>query len=249
MEKYSIIVLLSMIICTSVPAQTPGELTVSVNTSEAGGNYAPRNIVAIWVEDVSGNFLKTLLAYAQNRRTHLNTWQATTAEAGTEFNTVDAITGPTRNSHGSRVCRWDGTDFNGQLLPDGTYYLWMELTDKNATGNFSAFEFTKSDILDLRTPDDQPSFGSITITWEPQDPTAIFDAELNNPFLAYPNPGSGVFQLMTEEKCEVFLHDLNGKLVYKGNSSQFDVSHQPDGIYLLTVRSGHNSFHTRLIKR
>ena len=65
----------------SVLAQTPGELTVSVATSETGGNYAPKNIIAIWIEDDGGNFVKTLLAYAQNRRTHLNNWQATTAVA------------------------------------------------------------------------------------------------------------------------------------------------------------------------
>jgi nitronate monooxygenase len=56
-------------------------------------------VVAIWVEDNQGNFVKTLLAYAQNRKTHLNTWEASTTAAGIPFNTVDAITGATKTSH------------------------------------------------------------------------------------------------------------------------------------------------------
>ena len=43
---------------------TPGTLHVTTLTSAAGGNYAPRNIVAVWVEDSNGVFVKTLLAYA-----------------------------------------------------------------------------------------------------------------------------------------------------------------------------------------
>jgi len=56
-----------LLICLSanwIIAQTNGTLAVSVTTSSTGGNYAPRNIVAIWVEDNSGKFVKTLLAYA-----------------------------------------------------------------------------------------------------------------------------------------------------------------------------------------
>ena len=48
-----------------ISAQTNGTLSVSVTTSSTGGNYAPRNIVAIWIEDSSGKLVKTLLAYAK----------------------------------------------------------------------------------------------------------------------------------------------------------------------------------------
>ena len=81
-------------------AQTEGTLTVSLTTSSAGGNYSPRNIVAIWIEDDNGNFVKTLMAYANVRKTHLNTWEASTSAAGSIYNVVDAITGVTKTSHG-----------------------------------------------------------------------------------------------------------------------------------------------------
>ena len=148
MRKIALISFLFLTSISWVCAQTEGTLNVSAATSAAGGNYAPKNIVAIWVEDNQGNFVKTLLAYAQARRTHLNTWEASTTAAGSPFNAVDAITGATKTSHATRTCTWNGTDVNGALVADGTYRLRMELTDKNATGNFSTFTFIKGPAAD-----------------------------------------------------------------------------------------------------
>jgi len=77
----------SLVLITGIyaKAQILGTLTVSTTTSNAGGNYAPRNIVAVWIEDEQGNWVKTLLAYAATRKTHLNTWEASTTAAGSPF--------------------------------------------------------------------------------------------------------------------------------------------------------------------
>ncbi|MBK7407075.1 MAG: DUF2271 domain-containing protein [Saprospirales bacterium] len=139
MKKTILPLLLLFLFAGALFSQTSGELSVTATTSATPGNFAPKNIVAIWIEDEAGNFVKTLLAYAQQRKTHLNTWQASTGAAGSEFNVVDAVTGATRTSHGTRSCTWNATHFSGNLVDDGTYKVWMELTDKNGTGNFSSF--------------------------------------------------------------------------------------------------------------
>lgn len=90
--KYKLTILSILLFNLLLSSQTLGELEVSVSTAATGGNYAPRHVLAIWIEDDQGNFVKTLLSYASERRTHLNTWQASTNNAGTEYNTVDAIT-------------------------------------------------------------------------------------------------------------------------------------------------------------
>jgi hypothetical protein len=41
-------------------AQTDGSATFQVTTVTAGGNYSPRNVMAIWVTDANTNFVKTL---------------------------------------------------------------------------------------------------------------------------------------------------------------------------------------------
>ena len=84
----------------SSSASTPGTLTVTVTTSATtGGAFIPRNIVAIWVQNSSGQFVKSLLVYAQSQIQWLTNWN--TASAG---NKVDAITGATQSSHGVRTC-------------------------------------------------------------------------------------------------------------------------------------------------
>ncbi|MBN2237274.1 MAG: DUF2271 domain-containing protein [Bacteroidales bacterium] len=93
-------------------AQTEGELVVNTSTSSSGGNFAHKNILAIWIQDDAGNFVKPLLAYAQTRITYLNTWQAKTKAAASEYNRTDAITGATQRSHGTRTCSWNGKNFN-----------------------------------------------------------------------------------------------------------------------------------------
>jgi len=154
-------------------AQTPGKLSVTVTTSEAGGKYKPRNVIAIWIENEQGNFIKTLLVYANKRKTHLNNWQASTAAVGSEYNKVDAISGATKSSHTTRDCSWDGTDHTGSIVADGKYYVRMELTDKNSTGNNSSFLFTKGTNPDEQNPSNESSFSSVSINWTPATITEI----------------------------------------------------------------------------
>jgi len=249
MKKNYLTLFLTFLTAFTAYTQTPGELTVSVSTSETGGNYAPRNIVAIWIEDNGGIFQKTLLAYAQTRKTHLNTWQAATAEAGTEFNVIDAITGATRPNHDTRSCYWDGTNFNGNLLADGEYTLWMELTDKNGTGNFSSFSFTKGEELFFAMPSDVPSFSSISITWNPDDPTGISESGEHNVFQINPNPVTDVFTVSCNSFLELELTNLEGHTILKSQVPKVDISDQASGIYFVIVKTSEGVKSTKIVKR
>lgn len=249
MKKYYLTLLFTCLTLLASYAQTPGGLTVSVSTSETGGNYAPRNIIAIWIEDDAGNFQKTLLAYAQTRKTHLNTWQASTSDAGTEYNVIDAITGATRSSHSTRECTWDGTDYNGNLLTDGNYSVWMELTDKNGTGNFSSFQFTKGEELDLQMPANAPSFSSIVISWVPLDPTIIGEGIFDKEISIYPNPGNGTYTINIEEDAEIEVLNNAGKLVQKSNTKNLDISSQPNGVYIIVIKTKNGIVRNKVIKK
>lgn len=188
MRRNLLILLLSFFCIAQIHAQTNETLAVSVTTSSTGGNYAPRNILAIWIEDSSGKFVKTLLAYANTRITHLNTWQASSLAAGKEFDKTDAISGATQSSHATRTCQWNGTDYAGKLMADSDYKVRMELADKNATGNVASFTFTKGATAQKLTPASVSSFSSVTLNWS-TTVTAI-DPELtnSNTIVVYPNP-------------------------------------------------------------
>jgi hypothetical protein len=226
-------------------AQTEGALTVSLTTSSAGGNYSPRNIVAIWVEDDNGNFVKTLMAYANVRKTHLNTWEASTSAAGSIYNVVDAITGVTRTSHGERTCFWEGTDVDGNLVDDGTYYVWMELTDKNGTGNFSSFSFTKGGNIISLSPDNEPSFSSISILWEPLINST--NEELANLFKIYPNPAKNIISIQGENFNEVLVYNSIGQLIISSVSSTIDISKLKSGKYLVMIDTPRGKITKKLI--
>lgn len=229
-------------------AQSNGTLTVTATTSTAGGNYAPKNVVAIWIEDNQGNFVKTLLAYAQTRKTHLNTWEASTTAFGSPFNTVDAITGATKSSHSTRTCTWNGTDVNGTLVPDGTYKVRMELTDKNNTGNFSTFTFTKGSNAETQNHANVPSFASITINWEPVI-TAVNDPELEKNYCVFPNPASSVIRVLGEDILEIEVLNLAGSILYKGKSETIDVGNQPEGIYYVKISTGKGVVTKKVVKK
>lgn len=230
-----------------INAQTSGVCTITTTTSQAGGIYAPRNIVAIWIEDGAGNYVKTLLAYAQTYITHLNIWEAATTAAGSKFNIVDAKTGATRTNHGTHTCVWNGKNFNGILVADGTYKVFMELTDKNATGNYSSFPFTKGVGPVLLTPTNQPSFSSISINWVPGT-AFISDTNLKENYTLFPNPTSGSFTINGCNIKEVEVRDVAGRLVYKSNLTYIDISNQPKGIYLIKVTTDNITMCRKIIK-
>lgn len=145
----------------TVPTNTTG-LIVSAVTSTAGGNYAPRNVVAIWVENSSGTFVKSLTVYAAARAADLTKWAASSGGS-----TTDARTGATQSNFGTVYGTWNGTNTSGAVVADGTYKVCMELTDKNGTGNFSSFTFTKGATTSTQTPANTSSFSSVTIKWMP----------------------------------------------------------------------------------
>lgn len=248
MKRMMMIFFVACVAFGSVHAQTAGTLSVTVTTSSAGGNYAPRNVVAIWVEDSSGKFVKTLLAYAANRKTHLNNWEASTTSAGSAFNATDAISGATRTSHGTYTCTWNGTDYSGKPVSDGNYNLRMELTDKNSTGNSASFSFAKGAANQKLTPADVPSFGAISSEWKNQGTTTGSINTESNTIVVYPNPGTGLFNVIGDNVKSVQVSDISGKTILKTKAPVIDLSGQPKGTYLFTVKTKKFTFVEKVIK-
>ncbi len=246
--KHLVFAVLFIITGLQLSAQTTGKLDVSVTTSSTGGNFAPRNIVAIWIEDESGNFVKTLLAYAEKRIQHLNTWEKATNAKGSMYNRTDAITGATQSNHGTRTCSWNGTDYNKNIVADGKYFVCMELTDKNATGNFSKFEFTKG-VSSIVSPQNVASFSSINIAWEA---TATLNKKENTAEIniqIFPNPAKNIFHIKGENITNIEILNLAGTVIFKNNSTtRIDMSNFKNGIYLVRINVGDHTVVKKLVK-
>jgi len=143
---------------SAASSNSTGTLTVSVLTVAPGGGYLPKNVVAIWIETNAGVFVKSLLVYANARKTDLTTWYPNSAG-----NTVNAITGATQSTNTTRTCTWNGTNVGGAVVVDGTYKVCMNIADGKTA--FASFPFTKGPTAVTLTPTNVTGFSNISISW------------------------------------------------------------------------------------
>jgi len=152
-------------------ATTGGELSFTIRTITASGTYAPKHVLAIWIEN-SGDFIKTRKAMANQRKQYLYTWKA-----ASNYNVVDAITGSTLNSHQTHTVTWDCTNLDGNIVPDGDYDVYTEFTDKHAQGPLYVLSFTKGPDAMSLTPEDETYFKDIELDFTPF--VSEFSADIN----------------------------------------------------------------------
>jgi hypothetical protein len=143
------------------------DLTVTATTTPNGGQFAPRNVVVVWVEAPGGAFVKTIDRYSNARTSHLVAW---IAEAGA--NDMDAVSGATRLDHATPITMtWDLRDKAGNLVPDGTYTIRMELADSNssqpAQNHQGTFTFVKSAAPQSQTALTNGGFTNVSIDFQP----------------------------------------------------------------------------------
>lgn len=161
---------LAVVLASAAPAASAGSLSVRATTTPAGGNYAPRNVTAVWIEDSTGAFVKTISRWANQRRQHLVAWQTAAGTAD-----VDAISGATRQDHAAPLMiTWDMKNRTGAEVPDGTYRVRMEVADRNSNmatqNNQGTFTFTKGPAGFTQTSSNG-GFNNVTITYTAAAPT------------------------------------------------------------------------------
>jgi len=143
------------------------QLQITATSSTRNGQYAPRNVLAIWVEGPGGTFVKTVGRWANVRKQHLVAW---TTAAGP--NDADAVSGATRLNHTTPVtATWDLRDKLGQVIPDGTYTVRMESTEINANtaaqNNQGTFTFVKSGTAQMQTMLTNGGFSTVSLNFTP----------------------------------------------------------------------------------
>jgi hypothetical protein len=144
-----------------------GQLQITATSSTANGQYAPSNVLAIWIEGPGGTFVKTVGRWANARKQHLVAW--TTAAGATD---ADAVSGATRQNHATAAtATWNLLNKQGQVIPDGTYTVRMESTEINATtagqNNQGTFTFVKSGTAQMQTNLSNGGFSAVSLTFTP----------------------------------------------------------------------------------
>jgi hypothetical protein len=141
-------------------------LGVSVTTTAPGGRYAPRNVGAIWIADASDRFIKSLDVWGTRRLSHATLWNTATKAAGVPGNKVDAVSSATLSAHRTHDVAWDCQDYSGQVVPDGTYRVYFEITDSNGSGPNHFEAFTKGPMASM-VQSSATNFNNIVLSFKP----------------------------------------------------------------------------------
>jgi hypothetical protein len=235
------------LVAFAMQAQTAGTLTVSATTSATSmPDYGPKNVVAIWVEDSNGKFIKSLLVMAAARKTDLIDWYIA---SGYGKNVVDAVTGATVANYGVQSCTWNGTDENKNLVADGTYNLRIESTDNSAdANNLASFSFTKGSSKQTYTPANQSGFSAVSITWTPAG-TAVNNPSFSSLYSVYPARTSSTVFVDGADIESIDVLSYNGGFLFKSTVQELNLSSLPNGVYLLSINTLRGTLVKKVIKR
>jgi hypothetical protein len=162
-------------------AQTQGVLTCSfVPVTKSPGYQGTRNVLAVWIENDLGDFIKTKFRYVGGTTNdHLPTWAVSSGGPATNAlstlcNKTDATTGATLPTFTAKTFTWDGKGVNGAVngtvVPDGVYMVTIEETWNHGSGGstFNTYSFTKGPCIDTITPQDNLYFTGVHLSWVPK---------------------------------------------------------------------------------
>jgi len=139
-------------------------LTVSVTITGSGYKGSGNCVGAIWVEDGTGKFVKTLSVWGCARIGTLHAWPADTS--GIAGKRVDAVTGCTQKV-GTKKATWNCTDYNRMPVPDGPYKVCFEDSQSNSGGPNQCIAFNKGASPFTLMPPNATDFTSVVLTFSP----------------------------------------------------------------------------------
>lgn len=202
-------------------AQTDGTFIFTFTETHSGSS---ENVLAVWVTDNSGTFVKTRMRFwGSETNDHLPSWKSNSGQ-----NVVDAITGPTLTSYtnptafGEKTVVWDGKDVTGTTVPDGTYKVFVETSWNNPSppdnqhSDLISFTFEKSQDTTHATPTGDNYFSDITLDWYPDATTGITKIK-QQVISVYPNPSNGLIQINFDKPVNVStirVRKMSGQEVY-----------------------------------
>lgn len=158
----------------AAPATGQGMLTVDFKSVTSNGQYAPRNVGAVWIETSSGMFVKTLEKWGNVRANRLTAWNAASGGWGSFFgggNTadmMDAVSRATLRSHEMHHDTWSMKDATGKVVPDGMYNIVIEVAeDERRAAPVGRAAFVKGPAPQMVNAPDMPPFSGLVLSYQP----------------------------------------------------------------------------------
>jgi len=125
-------------------------MTITFTSQPVGGQYAPKNVIATWIEDPAGGLVQTINRQSGTRSQYLLAWSQ---KSGGQAQDQDAVTGATRANHNTPI---SATWTIPAGLADGTYTVRVETCDRNsndaAQNTQGTFTFEKNGTASTQNP-------------------------------------------------------------------------------------------------
>ncbi len=271
-KNFSIIFIIAIILSnkTNSIAQTTGTLTFTYTPLEhSSGNFNAdkRYVLAIWIANNGGNFVKTINRYCE--ATYYDKLPNWSSYAGCDFSgtilnamgsscaTSGAILGGVLTSYAPRTIIWDGTNSNGSLAQDMLYNVRIEETwgPGSSARSVKNFSFIKGPNVDDQTtgiPSDA-NFTGISLLWQPTLSTESFaDATAT----VFPNPSNtGVFNLAVKDSVTaVKVYSILGATLSNetvslsnGDTKTLDLSSYNNGLYIVSVTNNKGTANYKVV--
>jgi hypothetical protein len=151
---------------------TPTEsVTIAFTPVNQRGKYSPRNVGAVWIQDVSGQYVKTVAVWGTVELQSLKTWAATghsDCPPSGVFGVAscpDAVTGATSVTYVAHTATWQMNDASGAIVPDGPYDVFIEVTDQHTSTQVTSVSITKGPDPQNSNPPDAMYFTGISVTY------------------------------------------------------------------------------------
>ncbi len=183
--KLLIAIILTFFSFSLMGQATSGTVDISVTTLDNNAKYHPDHVLAIWIEDDAGAFVKTLKKMGNGRDNYLLTWNAKSGGS-----TTDAITGPTLSTHTTHNISWDCSNTSEGVVEDGSYAVRVEYTSANSQGPITTINFIKAADEFTFQPANETYFIDMDLVYTPGSTTGIDAEAVSYKLSAYPNPAS-----------------------------------------------------------
>jgi hypothetical protein len=80
---------------------------------------------------------------------------------------MDAVSRATLRTEQKHEMTWDMRDAKGNLVPDGTYHVVVEVTEVDGTGPNDAVAFDKGPMPSQLMPSDKAPYATMSLEYQP----------------------------------------------------------------------------------
>jgi hypothetical protein len=158
-----------------------GEVVLRIQTKPIYECYWG-HVLAVWIENDRDQFVRILATLGGVSLAQLEVFHArvpaafSTAPGSAGFamlpggQSADIVASATLREHEERTLRWSLDDWDGRLVPDGTYRVHIEFEDSATRSALQVVSFEKGpEAVDLELPESD-QFGPISLSYRPDAP-------------------------------------------------------------------------------